>query len=71
MSEGIDANKTIDSHKCIICNYYYFLKVSFRFQKQKKGKRSDCYDLMQKTMSFNNVTIVFLKELIIEYILVI
>ena len=39
--------------------------------KRKKQKRSDCYDLMQKTMSFNNVTIVFLKELIIEYILVI
>ena len=38
MSEGIDANKTIESHKCIICNYYYFLKVSFRFQKQKNEK---------------------------------
>ena len=39
MSEGIDANKTIESHKCIICNYYYFLKVSVRFQKKKTKKK--------------------------------
>ena len=32
ISKGIDDNETNDSHKCIICNYYYFLKVNFRFK---------------------------------------
>ena len=32
ISEGIDSNKTKDSSRCIIFNYYYFLKVNFRFQ---------------------------------------
>ena len=31
-SEGSDTNKANNSCKCIICNYYYFLKVNFRFQ---------------------------------------
>ena len=32
ISGEIDLNKTNESHKCIICNYYYFLKVNVRFQ---------------------------------------
>ena len=31
MSEEIDANKTKESYRCIICNSYYFSIVSFRF----------------------------------------
>ena len=27
MSERLDANKTKESHRCILCRYYYFLKV--------------------------------------------
>ena len=30
--EGIGVNKTNESSRCIICNYYYFLKANFRFQ---------------------------------------
>ena len=32
MFEGIDTNKTKESRKCIIRNYYYFLKLNIRFQ---------------------------------------
>ena len=32
MSEGIDLHKTNKSRRCIICNFYYFLKINFRFQ---------------------------------------
>lgn len=32
VSEGMDVNKTSESCKCFICNYYYFLKVSLRFE---------------------------------------
>ena len=44
ISEGIDDNKTNESRRCIICNYY-FLKVNFKFQ----PKVCDgCHNLMQK-----------------------
>ena len=60
MSEGADANKTKELHRRIICNYYYSLEVSFRFQ----AKKCDvCYDLMQKVVSFNSVAIVSIKSL--------
>ena len=32
MCQGADVSKTKESFKCIICNYYYFLKVNFRLQ---------------------------------------
>ena len=48
---GSDVNKTNDLHGCIICHYWYFLKVYFRFQ----PKVCDgCHNLMQKGMIFNH-----------------
>ena len=32
VSEGINFNKTTETHKCIACNHYYLLKLNFRFQ---------------------------------------
>ena len=34
VSKRIDVNKTNESCKYIICSYYYFLKVNFRFQRK-------------------------------------
>ena len=31
-SEGIDFNKGENSVKCIICNYYYFKDIGFKYQ---------------------------------------
>ena len=46
ISEGIDANKTKESNRCIIYNYYYFLKVNFRFQTKKcNGCNAKDYEL--------------------------
>ena len=56
MSEGIVVNKTNESHKCIICNYFYFLKVNFRFYPKVPD---GCHDLMQK--SFNDVAVISIK----------
>ena len=32
VSQGVDDDNTNNSHKYIICNYYYLLSVNFRFQ---------------------------------------
>ena len=31
VSEEIDVNKTNEPRKFVICSYYYFFKISFRF----------------------------------------
>ena len=58
MFEGFDVNKTNGSRECIICYYWYFLEINFRFQ----SKVYDVlHDLIQKAMSFNDVAIVSAK----------
>ena len=47
MSEGTGFSKVKESYKCIICNYYYFVVVNFRFQlKVCNG----CNDIMLKKL---------------------
>ena len=58
ISEGIDVNKTSLSKECDIYHYWYFKDIGF---KHEPHLCTGCHDLMQKTMSFNNVTIVYVK----------
>ena len=51
MPEEVTVNKISGFHECIICHYWYFLELNFRFQ----PKVCDgCHDLMQKAKSFND-----------------
>ena len=62
--EGINNNKTDGLRECIICYYWYLLKISLRFQ----PKVCDGFhDMTQKSMSFDTV-IVSVKAMIIELI---
>ena len=59
ISEGIDVNKTNLSKECDICHYWYFKDIGFKYEPYLcKG----CHDLMQKTIAFNNIAIVYIKE---------
>ena len=58
ISEGIDTNKTSASKECNICHYWYFLDKNFNYEKYLCN---GCHDLMQKAMSFSDVTIVYIK----------
>ena len=42
VSEGTDTNKTDGSCECIICHYWYFLRINFRFQSKVCG---GCHDM--------------------------
>ena len=59
ISEGIDVNKTSASKECDICHYWYFKNIGFNYEPYICN---DCYDLMEKAMSFNDVAIVYVKE---------
>ena len=58
ISEGIDFNKTSLSKECDICHYQYFKNIGF---KHEPYLCNGFHDLMQKAMSFNNVSIVNVK----------
>ena len=58
ISEGIDVNKTNLSKNCDICHYWYLKNISFKYEPHLCN---DCYDLMQKAMSFNNIAVVYIK----------
>ena len=61
VSEGIDVNKSNVLRDCIICVYWEFLEINFRFDPKVCYA---CHDLMQKIMSFNDIAIISVKELI-------
>ena len=58
ISEGIDVNKTNLSKECDICHYWYFKDIGFKYENYLCN---DCYDLMQKATSFNDIAIAYVK----------
>ena len=58
VSEVIDVNKSDGSKECDICHYWYFLDKTFNYEPYLC---SGCHDLMQKTVSFNDVGVVSAK----------
>ena len=59
ISKGIDINKTNASKAYDICHCWYFLDKCFKYIPYLC---SDCHDLMQKSINFNNVAIISVKE---------
>ena len=58
ISEGIDVNKANLSKGCELYHYWYFKDIGFKYEKYLCN---GCHDLMQETMSFNNVDVVYIK----------
>ena len=58
ISEGADGSKTNLSKECDICHYWHFKDIGFKYESYPWD---GCHDLMQKAMSFNNITIVYVK----------
>ena len=59
ISEGIDISKTNASKEYKICHYWYFKHIGFKYDPYLCNR---CHGLMQKAISFNDVTIVYVKE---------
>ena len=41
ISEGIDTNKTNASKECVVCHYWYFKDVGFKFERHVCNKYHD------------------------------
>ena len=59
ISEGIHVNKTNLSRECDIRHYWYFKDVGFKYEPYLCD---GCHDLMQKSMGFNDIAIVYITE---------
>ena len=56
--EGTKINKTNALKECKNCHYWYFKDIGFRYGPYLCN---GCHGLMQKTVSFNDVAIVYVK----------
>ena len=59
LSEGIDVNNTNKSKECMLCHYWYFLNKNFSYGPYICD---GCYNIMQKSIDFKNIAIVYVKK---------
>ena len=59
ISEGIDVDKTDRSKECMFCHYWYFLNKNFKYGPYLCD---GCYDIVQKSTDFKNITIVHVRK---------
>ena len=58
VSEGIDTNKTIVSKECMLCHYWYFKDVRFKFELHVCNK---CHDVLVTAYDLKNIAILNAK----------
>ena len=61
VSEGIDINKTHPSKECMLCHYWYFKDVGFKFERKICH---ECHVLMT-AYELKNIAILNVKVLIL------
>ena len=54
VSERIDLNKTSASEECMICNYWYFLDIGYKYEPHVCNK---CHDISIMAYELENITI--------------
>ena len=59
ISEGIDINKINKSKECMLCHYWYLLNKNFSYGPYLCD---GCYNIMQKSIDFKNIAIVYVKK---------
>ena len=57
--EGIDINKTDPSKVCMLCHYWYFKNVSYKFEPNVCNK---CYDVVMTAYELKNVATLNVKS---------
>ena len=58
VSEGIDTTKTSASKKYVLCHYWYFKDVGFRFEPHVCNK---CHDVLMTVYELKNTALINVK----------
>ena len=56
--EGSDTNKTSASKECMLCHYWYFKDVGFKFEPHVSNK---CHDVSMTAYELKNIAILNAK----------
>ena len=67
ISEGIDFDKTISSKKCMICHYWYFKDIGFKYQPYVCN---GCHDFSTTVQNLSDVFIVTVESVDYRYYIV-
>ena len=59
VSEGTDINKTNTSKEYMLCHYWYFKDVGFKFEPHVCNK---CHDVLMTAYELKNIAILNVKE---------
>ena len=54
VSEGIDVNKLSSSKECMLCHYWFFKDVGFKFEERVCN---GCHGLLKMAYSWENIAI--------------
>ena len=65
ISEGIDLDKTRPSKECMLCHYWYFKDVGYKFEPNVCNK---CHDVLMTAYRLKNIAILNVKVLIFDVI---
>ena len=63
VSEGIDLDKTRPSKECMLCHYWYFKDVGYKFEPNVCNK---CHDVLMTAYRLKDIAILNVKVLIID-----
>ena len=66
VSEGIDTNKTSASKKCMLCQYWHFRDVGFKFEPQVCNK---CHDILMTAYELKDIAILNVRGVDVKSIL--
>ena len=59
VSERVDADETIASKECDICNHWYFLNYSFKFRPNFCNR---CHVFLMLSMNLSDIAILNIKD---------
>ena len=59
VAEGIDTNKTRASKECMLCHYWYFKDVGFKFEPHVCNK---CHDVLMGAFGLKSIVILNVKS---------
>ena len=66
VSEGIDTNKTSALKECMLCHYWYFKDVGFKFEAHVCNK---CHDVLMTAYELKQIAILNVKIVYFRFIL--
>ena len=61
ISEGIDTSKTSASREYMLCQYWYFKDIGYKFESIESNVCNKCHDVLMNAYELKNIAILNVK----------